>query len=684
MTEPLPNWRSICPSADSRACSRSTSRPPDLLAQPIRGPRTAPLRIAAPNSRAAASDGTTSPRSGSGGSSRGRSRKRSDGDVRQPGPPLAPVQPSSSRRAAAARRARAAPALVLEHEHPDAPRLAVAAGADRTVAGAAAAPERAADAGDVAGRARAEERERDVQVLGAARAGRGGARAAIPTSRRASSSGSRRAQKRRSRHRRPTLAADVSRCRHDSVSKSPHEVQRRDGRPRRERSRGRPGSSNSSASLPSGPRRGGSTSPTGFSGVPPPGPAMPVTATATSAPSRRARRPPSRPPSRPTRRRVGRAPSAGTPSPRAFTSSAYATIAADEDVARSRHGGQPGGDEPAGARLRGRERQARARRAPSTSSSTGALPREQVAARSARERPLQRLRAPLGAGLDDRSTWISKSRAQIGRLDAVAVAARRPRAPAPRRLGCAEEAEDAPPRRRRAREHRRTGSVSSALGQSPWSSRGGPGRRRDRAAVSSTSPGPFRPGRRPSPAGSVACLRRRREVRVRPVSRSATRREMPSIRARSASSTTSGAPRAREQLDRAVVVCRAEPAGDDAELGLSPSRSAASSSSARRRRSDLRRLDTEPESGARGTGRCGRCGRRATSSRARDDDRRTRPCQEAGRMPVGVTTITRGRFPRSGLIVAPRPSWRFSRRVEDDPQQPAAELLRLAAEERPS
>ncbi len=68
------------------------------------------------------------------------------------------------------------------------------------------------------------------------------------------------------------------------------------------------------------------TSPTGFSAVPPPGPAMPVTETATSAPSR-ARAPAAiaaavSAETAPCRRNR----SAGTPSSRCFTSSEYATI----------------------------------------------------------------------------------------------------------------------------------------------------------------------------------------------------------------------------------------------------------------------------------------------------------------------------------------------------------------------
>ena len=73
---------------------------------------------------------------------------------------------------------------------------------------------------------------------------------------------------------------------HGSASRAPHEMQRRDRRAARGSSSRSPGKSTRAPRAPSGPSACRYTSPTGFSGVPPPGPATPVTDTATSAPSR--------------------------------------------------------------------------------------------------------------------------------------------------------------------------------------------------------------------------------------------------------------------------------------------------------------------------------------------------------------------------------------------------------------
>ena len=93
----------------------------------------------------------------------------------------------------------------------------------------------------------------------------------------------------------------------------------------------------------------------GLSSVPPPGPAIPVTDTATSAP-RRSRAPAA----------IAAAVSADTAPCRASVSSGHAELAgldvvgvghdrAGEDVARARDRGQPRGDHAARARLCGRE-----------------------------------------------------------------------------------------------------------------------------------------------------------------------------------------------------------------------------------------------------------------------------------------------------------------------------------------
>ena len=127
MTEPLPNCRSIWPRAVSRACSRSNVI--NLLGQPIRRLRTALRRTAARNGRAAASDGLNAPSAGQRRArAAGGARKRSDGDVRKPRPPLGlvdaerlepPVEVARERRRA--RRPSSSSASM-----PDAARLAVA------------------------------------------------------------------------------------------------------------------------------------------------------------------------------------------------------------------------------------------------------------------------------------------------------------------------------------------------------------------------------------------------------------------------------------------------------------------------------------------------------------------------------------------------------------------------------
>ena len=93
--------------------------------------------------------------------------------------------------------------------------------------------------------------------------------------------------------------------------------------------------------------------------------------------------------------------SAGTPSSASLTSFAYATIAAEEDVARARDRRQPGRDEPAGARLGGREREALLRQRSSTISSTERSSSANRYAPSGSRARDELVRARLGARLDD-------------------------------------------------------------------------------------------------------------------------------------------------------------------------------------------------------------------------------------------------------------------------------------------
>ena len=151
-------------------------------------------------------------------------------------------------------------------------------------------------------------------------------------------------------------------------------------------------------------------------------------------------------------------------------------------------------------------------------------------------------------GSTKRSTWISKSRAQI--------VTSTPSPSPPAAASASATADSGVPKKRRtlwarlgARASTRcTGGVSSALGQSRWSSRGGPGRMTTtQRSRSRTSPGavPARP-REIEPSGRVACFRtpalkssygRRR--------RSAIIRETAPICSSSSGSSTSGRPATR-------------------------------------------------------------------------------------------------------------------------------------------
>ena len=212
-------------------------------------------------------------------------------------------------------------------------------------------------------------------------------------------------------------------------------------------------------------------------------------------------------------------------------------------------------------------------RARSPRSSARPRRRDACRARSAATRQWRR-HAPPRSARRTRSTWISNSRAQIVDLHSVTFASRRCERLRDGRLRRAEEAQHVMrprPGLARARGARR--SVSSARGQRRCSSRGGPGRHDDDAWCRGRARGRARCRRDPSetePSGRVACLRTpvAKSAYGRP-SRSAIVREMLSICASSSSSTNERPTRdARDELDRAVVVRRPEPAGDEAEVGL--------------------------------------------------------------------------------------------------------------------
>ena len=118
---------------------------------------------------------------------------------------------------------------------------------------------------------------------------------------------------------------------------------------------------------------------------------------------------------------------------------------------------------------------------------------------------------------------------------------------------------------------RRTASVSSAFGQSRCSSRGRPGQDDDRRPVRvdhEAGRGAGEP-EDAAPSGTVACLRTPcAKSAYGRFSRSATRARQPSICASSSSSTSSSSPRdLGDDLDRAIVVGRAEAARAGDEVG---------------------------------------------------------------------------------------------------------------------
>ena len=258
------------------------------------------------------------------------------------------------------------------------------------------------------------------------------------------------------------------------------------------------------------PRRAGRRARPASPRVPPPGPATPVTATATSAPSR------SRAPAA-----IAAAASAETAPCSVehsrrdaelarLTSFAYATIPAEEDVARAGTRRQPRRDEPAGARLGGREREpARHGRAPERSPRPAARPRRTGTARAARQARSSRP-ASASAPARRRGRRGSRSRGRRRSPPPRPLAAGRPRAPRDGRLAHAVEAESAANRRSlRARARARTGSRLDGVCATAAAARSaGPGKATaTHVPVSRTTPGavPARP-RDSAPSGSDACF----------------------------------------------------------------------------------------------------------------------------------------------------------------------------------
>ena len=348
----------------------------------------------------------------------------------------------------------------------------------------------------------------------------------------------------------------------------------------------------------------------------------------------------------------------GTPSSRLLHLVRVGDDAAQEDVARAR---APTSAAPRRARrctTRPSRASSRARgRASSTSSSTGRSSRANryrssgsASARSSSSRP--RLRARVDEQVD---VDLEVARADR-RLDAVPVAAGVGERLRDRRLARAVEAQHAP-RRAAARARARAAPARSRARAATAAAapRGGPGRTTTGAVrrCSSTSPGavPASPSET-APSGQRRLLAHARlEVRVRPAAAARRPRARPrrSPRAAPSSSTSVAAGGPRDELDRAVVVRRPEPAGDDAQVGVE--RPPRAPPRARRGRSPtivIRAGSSPSSSSLRGEERAVQVGALAADELAAgDDDRGPRPRTTqvpgpAGTMSPEVTIRLRG------------------------------------------
>ena len=202
-------------------------------------------------------------------------------------------------------------------------------------------------------------------------------------------------------------------------------------------------------------------------------------------------------------------------------------------------------------------------------------PREEVLRERLDERRLERLaRARSAPGATSRSTWISKSRAQIVTSTPSPSPPAASSAWATDRLGDAVEAEDAPRRRRRAGEQ-----AAERLARE----RGRPERlqlRRRAGQGDDDAPVDLEHerGRGAGDAGDESALGEGRllahavgEVGVGPAEPVGEGAREGLDRASSSASRRSGSPAAaREQLDGAVVVGRPEPARDDEQVAREP------------------------------------------------------------------------------------------------------------------
>ena len=213
--------------------------------------------------------------------------------------------------------------------------------------------------------------------------------------------------------------------------------------------------------------------------------------------------------------------------------------------------------------------------------------REQVLLERLGERALRAPRPRLGARLDEQVDVDLELPRADRRLDPVSVAAgvgeRLARPPTrSRRRSAAHGAPAAAPARARAAPARSRARAATAAAARD----GGPGQHDDRAAAGVE----HQPGRRPGETERDRALRERRllaharlEVGVRPVQPLGDHaRDGADLLVQPVVEHELPAGDPRDELDRAVVVRRPEPAGDEAEVGAQrPRASAASSSSGR-------------------------------------------------------------------------------------------------------
>src|SRR6185503_17184058 len=416
ITDPLPNCRSICPSATSSASSRfiesSSCDQRDAFQHLVPGSGRVQSRQV--SSRVGRNECSRP------GQWRLQTRPLAEAkqrDVRQPPPRLRPVDAERFQAGVtSAREPRRGAALIGENEHPDAPRLAPARGLehDRLRPGRGGVPQDAHDRVDLRCRAAAEERERDVQVLprddtaarqvrrapGGEVVQRGGRKLECEEEPKA------------------LIASDATRGSHTSSCRLGVRTRRaRCSAPTvaRERTVSRSaGSENSPPRSASGVDTWKYTSPTGFSSVPPSGPATPVTATPTSTASRSLT-----PVAIASATSAETAPcasirAAGTPSSAVLTSFPYATIAPAKTSLEPGTSVRRAATSPPVHDSAVASRSPRARQRPRTISATDCSSWVKRYLRSGSRKATSSSSARASEpGSTTRSTWISKSRAQI-------------------------------------------------------------------------------------------------------------------------------------------------------------------------------------------------------------------------------------------------------------------------------